>query len=237
MRQFKLIGFFLIFGIVAIYGQQVDWVKVGYEVALEGPFPTAVVFHDDTVIISWKTTGIQGNVIIELIHQNQSLAQTISSGYPVNDIPKAVKVSSALTPGKYFVRIRQGLVSGLSGQFEIRGPRSIKWVNVFHEGKKKSAKTFYSGQTLAVSWDTSHLVGQVTVILRKKSRPMIKKLQLFISKNRPYDDIPATYKIPLNVKSGNYVVVVKQRKTRCSSKPFKIKKLKLQRTPRPIKNY
>jgi hypothetical protein len=185
------------------------------------------VFHGDTVIVSWKVSAIQGNVTIGLLHQNLSLAHTIATNYPVGDIPKAVNISSSWTPGKYYVRIGQGAVSRLSNLFEIKVSRSIRWVNVFHEGRKKSKKIFYPGQTLAVSWDTSSLLGQVTVILKKKSKPFIKTLQWVISNNRPYNDLPATYKIPAKFSAGDYVVTVNQGKVRCSSKPFVIRKYKL----------
>jgi len=226
MKKFVLVFSILLLISVISFSQSIHGVKIGYEVPSEGPFPTSLVFHGDTVIIVWQTTAIAGNVRIELRRQNHTLAAVIIPIYPFDDIPKAYQIPSSISPGKYYIKVRQGNVSGNSGIFRIMPPRGIKWVNVFLEGKPYPKAGFKPGQTLAVSWDTSHLLGTVSVILKKnftKSFQMRFK-PIFISQNRPYNDIPAAFKIPMKIAAGNYTVEVKQGKVTQRSESFKILK-------------
>ena len=208
---------------VISFSQSVHGVKIGYEVPSEGPFPTSRVFHGDTVIIVWQTTAISGNVRIELRRQNHTLAAVIAPLYPFDDLPKAYQIPNSTAPGKYYIKVLQGNISGNSSLFRIMGPRGIKWVKVFLEGKPYPKKGFRIGQTIAISWDTSHLLGQVTVVLKRgKSLSPIRIKSYIISKNRPAGDIPATFKIPNKTAPGNYIVEVRQGSIKAASKPFKI---------------
>jgi hypothetical protein len=226
MKKLNFAILIFCFWLIPAFAQTIHSVKIGYEVPSEGPFPTALVFHGDTVIIVWQSTSISGNVRIELRRQTHSLAAVIVPAYPFDDIPKAYQIPSSISPGKYYIKVRQGNVSGNSGIFRIMPPRGIKWVNVFLEGKPYPKAGFKPGQTLAASWDTSHLLGTVSVILKKnftKSFQMRFK-PIFISQNRPYNDIPATFKIPMKIVAGNYTVEVKQGKVTQRSESFKILK-------------
>ncbi len=97
----KYICTFLIIILIPAIGfcQSIQNVILGYEVPSEGPFPTAKVFHGDTVIIRWQTSGITGNVRLELHHENHNLAAIIAPQYPYNDLPKAYKIPNSLAPG------------------------------------------------------------------------------------------------------------------------------------------
>ena len=223
MKKFVLVFSILLLISVISFSQSIHGVKIGYEVPSEGPFPTSLVFHGDTVIIVWQTTAIAGNVRIELRRQNHTLAAVIIPIYPFDDLPKAYQIPNSIVPGKYYIKVQQGNVAGNSSLFRIMGPRSIKWVNVFLEGKPYPQKGFRIGQTIAISWDTSHLLGQVTVVLKrgKSLRPSFGKAYI-ISKNRPAGDIPATFKIPNKFAPGTYIVEVRQGSIKGASKPFKI---------------
>ena len=223
MKKFVL-AFLISLLISAIsFSQSIHGVKIGYEVPSEGPFPTSLVFHGDTVIIVWQTTAIAGNVRIELRRKNHSLAAVIIPTYPFDDLPKAFQIPNSIAPGKYYIKVRQGNIFGNSSLFRIMGSRGIKWVNVFLEGKPYPKKGFRIGQTIAISWDTSHLLGQVTVLIKRgKSLSPIRSKPYIISKNRPAGDIPATFKIPNKTTPGNYIVEVRQGSIKAASKAFKI---------------
>ena len=189
MKKTVIVVCCFIFFIGLSYSQSINSVRVGYEAPIEGPFPTAVVFRGDTVIISWQSNGIFGNIDFEIRKTNNSYSGIIINNYPYNDLPKSYKIPSHLTSGNYVVRIKQGALFSDSNVFTIKGPRSIGWVNVFLEGKPTPPSGFTIGQTLALSWDNSNISGNGNVFLKKLTAPFTT---LTVSNNRPLSDIPAT---------------------------------------------
>ena len=196
--------------------QQIQNVTIGYEMPNEGPFPSGKVFHDDTVIIRWDKINVNGNVSIELYRQNHSLALVIAPSYPVGDLPKSWRVASTIVPGNYSIKVSQGSVSGSSPVFAVKGPRSISGVAVFLEGQP-TPSFFQAGQTISIRWN-AHLLGTVRVLLRA----VASKAFHVVSEGRPYNDIPASFKLPLKMK-GKFQVEVSQGKIKSLSKPFTVK--------------
>lgn len=218
MRKIISVLFVFCMGVVLLNGGTVQNIKIGYEGVHEGPFPATTVFKGDTTIIRWDASGMSGDIQIRLLHQNGVVAQVIAPSYPVGDIPKSYLVNHTLSPGMYFIRIHQGESWWDSYLFRIGPARSIGWVNVFLEGLP-DPPCFRTGQTIAVSWDQSNILGEVDVVLRSVANP---SKQVMISQNRPYDDIPATYLIPHNTQLGNYTVEVRQGSVIGASDPFEI---------------
>ena len=221
-RNFLLIALLAIFTGI-LHSGNIFSVKVGFETELEGPFPTAVVFWNDTVAITWKSTGISGNVQIALHRFNTSLVQVIHPQYPFNDLPATYRIPPKIAPGKYYVRVSQGKFGGgNSNYFTIKGRRFIGWVRAFLEGISTPPQGFTIGQTLAVSWQTTEIIGQVTILLKSAQAP---NQQFIISENRPYGDIPATYKLHNGILPGNFYAIVRQGTQSWRSKPFMINSL------------
>jgi hypothetical protein len=81
---------------------------------------------------------------------------------------------------------------------------------------------FTIGQTLAISWQTTEIIGQVTILLKSAQAP---NQQFIISENRPYGDIPATYKLHNGILPGNFYAIVRQGTQSWRSKPFMINSL------------
>lgn len=222
MKKTFLLTVLFIVSAVFLYPGSISSVKVGFETRDEGPSPTSVVFRGDHIAIVWRTSGIQGNVRIELCRVNNFVAQVISPQYPHNDLPKVYRIPSGIIPGKYYVKISQGRTFGKSNIFTIKKERRIAWVNVFLEGRPTPPRGFTIGQTLAISWDTTHILGKVTVKLKMARAPF---KEFVISTLRPYNDIPATYRLHNGLPAGYYHAIVMNLNKHWKSKRFKINRL------------
>ncbi len=194
-------------------------VRIGFEVPEEGPFPASTVFRGDTLMLTWKTRNISGNVLVELRRSNHSVAAVIYPRYPYNDMPGTYRIPAGLALGRYYARVSQGAVYGNSNPFIVKGRRNISRITVFLEGQPTPPGGFTTGQTLAVSWSTSDILGQISLFLIRAQAP---SQQFTISANRPSGDIPATYGLHNGINPGVFYVEIRQGTQRWRSARFNI---------------
>ncbi len=70
--------------------------------------------------INWYSTGLKGNIAIELL--SNSSAITITDRYPLNAPPFNYQVPTDLEPGNYYIKISQDSLSGQTENFVIAEP-------------------------------------------------------------------------------------------------------------------
>jgi hypothetical protein len=199
----------------SIAGQTIGNVKIGYEIDSQGPFPTSIVYQQDTLIIRWDKADLQGEVTLDVRHPNNTLVHVIAAAHPCGDIPKAFTIPASLLPGSYHIRVSQGPVSGQSAPFTVKPPRSLNSVTVFLEGQALPA-AFHPGQTVAVSWQAK-LLGKIKIVLKKGDSTQV----MVVSQSRDYNDIPATFNLPAG-SLGEHFIEVSQGSLKARSPLFRI---------------
>jgi len=178
--------------------------------------PTAGSYSQtDTLRIVWEASGITGNVKINLRKADGSGGITITESYPVNDSPYNYSLSS-VPAGDYFVKIKQGAVSGRTDVFTVTvaGGQSIS--------VSSPNNSFYTRgvNSLHIDWTSSGITGNVKVTLRKADGSG----GTVIRENVPYNSSSFEWAIPANTETGDYFVKVKQGEVFGVSRQFKILK-------------
>jgi len=75
---------------------------------------------DDRLLIQWLTTGITGNVKVNIRKEDGSGGITIDESIAYNRRQLTWAIPSNVEPGNYFVKVKQGSISGVSRVFEIK---------------------------------------------------------------------------------------------------------------------
>jgi hypothetical protein len=119
-----------------------------------------------TMRVAWTSTGVSGNVRIDLERQDGAERYVISDSVIVTGSPVNWPIPLATVEGTYRVRVSQGAISGSSGRCHIMAysPPGLAVL------QPNGGEELVMGRSYPVRWLPHHLSGNVRVELLKDGR-------------------------------------------------------------------
>jgi len=166
--------------------------------------------------IVWIASGITGNVKINLRKADGSGGSVIQASYPANKSSFSYSLAS-ITPGKYFIKIKQGKIFGKSSVFVVTDiPQPKPYIKVL----EPSGGNFIKGvNKINISWKHIGIKTSIKIELKKFDNSWGKVLLAYISPTGFYGTKLA---IPADAKAGKYYIIVKSSKVLGKSAFFTI---------------
>ena len=159
--------------------------------------------------VSWTSSGIIGTVKIKLVRSDKSGSYLIAAAAPNNGSPYYYTIPREVTPGSYFVRVKQGTVYGRCGDFSI---------GVITVGSPTAGQTYYLGEPLPVAWTSDGITGNVKILLKRADGTGVYVIAPAVS----CGGSPINYTIPGTVTPGVYFIKIKKEKAYGKSANFTI---------------
>lgn len=147
--------------------------------------------------IEWTTAGITGDVRIKLVCSDRSDKYIITYAVPHDSSPYHYLIPAEVSPGSYFIRVKQGTIYDRSADF------SIGTIDINSPG---TGQTYSLGGSICVDWTAYGITGDVKISLIRSGSPG----SYVINPAVPYNSSPYDYEIPAEVTVGNYFVKIKQ---------------------------
>jgi len=180
-----------------IWARLAGWSGNSKQINVISPTGGTVYSKGQQMIIEWTSTGITGNVKITLRKSDGSSGYTVVNSVAYNSSPYLYTLPNNIDSGSFFVKIKQGSVNGKSNNISIKGITVTSPSN---------GNSFFIGNQMPISWDSSGITGNVKITLRRTDRSGGYK----ITNSTPSSNGSYNYSIPPSVIPGNYFVKVKQ---------------------------
>jgi len=150
--------------------------------------------------IGWTTEGVSVNLKILLIRSDKSGGYLVASGIAYNSSPYGYTIPFEVTPGSYFIRVKNGSdTPGISGHFTINAP-SITVTT------PAGGETYTVGDSIPITWTALGISGNVKIGLVRSD----KSGAYLISAAVPYNASPLNYPVPPEVTPGTYFILIKK---------------------------
>jgi len=183
----------------------------------------------ESLNIEWTASGINGNVRINLRKADGSGGSVIQASYPINKSSYNYLLAS-VSPGKYFIKIKQGVVFGVSSIFDVISnsePIIPSYIKILTPSGNKD---LFTGQNVLVKWDFagSAIDSKIMIDLYKGVTKIIN-----IIPSVTINDKMLNWTIPTSLKSGKYQIkiVTKNGKVKANSSVITINKLSVVKPP------
>lgn len=173
-------------------------------ITLSAPAGGEIFYTGKQMTIAWDSRDITGDVKISLVRSDLTAAYEISpkDGTTYNNSPYYYTVQSKVIPGCHFIQVEKpDEAVGKSPGFTIRpGVSSITVI------KPMAGDTYRRGDTISIEWITSGINGDVVLALKSVSGSD----NYIIDNSAPHFSPPVKYRIDENIKTGTYVVEIRQ---------------------------
>ena len=201
-----------------------------YSASISVSKPNGGTFTESSSLqIVWIANGITGNVKINLRKSDGSGGAVIQTSYPANKLSYSYSLAS-VTPGKYFIKIKQGVVFGVSSIFDVISnsePIIPSYIKILTPSGNKD---LFTGQNVLVKWDFagSAIDSKIMIDLYKGVTKIIN-----IIPSVTINDKMLNWTIPTSLKSGKYQIkiVTKNGKVKANSSVITINKLSVVKPP------
>ncbi len=149
----------------------------GSSIVITNPMETGAFSIRGDMTIEWTTSGISGDVRVEMIEYEGSNQYTIRSSTPYNSSPLTYNIPDSVIPGTYRIKISQGGQIGFSGRIGILEyvPPGV-YIREPHGGEERII-----GTNLSIIWGTPHLSLDVKIELLRRGR----KIGTILSRRAP----------------------------------------------------
>lgn len=167
--------------------------KIKQYIIVTSPKKGKVYFTSGSLPIAWKTFGVFGKLEIHLRKHDDSGGVRLIGGIIAGGTTAYSHPLGYITPGQYFVRIKQTgtTVKGKSGVFWVRAPMKkppkIRTI-IFTEPKEGARIPCYLTGVMA-KWKSSGLSGDVIISIHRKNGSWFE----IISKDHPIESGAFTY--------------------------------------------
>ena len=124
-------------------------------ISVTEPPPTAVFRARKNMRIAWTSSGISGDVRLELEKYGTAELYLVAAAHPYNGSPLDYLVPDAVPEGSYRVKISQRAMTGYSGWIGI-----LPWVKPsLSLVAPNGGETLIQGGTFAITWNAENLDG------------------------------------------------------------------------------
>jgi hypothetical protein len=134
-------------------------------IAVSSPMETGAYMVRGTtpITIAWTSSGITGNVRVDLERWDAAGSYPISASHPYDGSPLSYLVPDGVAAGTYRVKVSQGTVIGYSGRIGILAYEepSLRLV------KPNGGEVLTHGDAYDIDWDAHNLDGHVRIDLLK----------------------------------------------------------------------
>jgi len=111
--------------------------------------------------VSWTSSGITGNVKITLRKSDGSGGYTIIGAIAHDTGTYNYTIPGEVTAGTYFVKVKQGIINGITDNFTISSGSSITLTG------PTGGQSYSTGCQIPINWTSSGITGNVKITLRK----------------------------------------------------------------------
>lgn len=135
-------------------------------IVITNPMETGAFSIRGDMTIEWTTSGISGDVRVEMVEYEGTNQYTIRSSTPYNSSPLVWPIPDSVVPGTYRIKISQGSLISFSGRIGILEyvPPGVH-ISEPHGGEERIA-----GTNLTIIWGTPHLTQNVKIELLRHGR-------------------------------------------------------------------
>ena len=170
------------------------------DIQVNAPTAGDIFYKGRQISIAWTTEGVTGDIKILLIRSDKSGGYLVASDIPYNSSPYDYTIPPEVSPGSYFVRVKNdNAAPGDSGVFTI----STASITVT---TPSGGETYSTGDSIPIAWTTAGITGNVKIGLVRSDRSG----GYLVTPGTPYDNSPFAYTIPAGVSPGTYFIVVKK---------------------------
>lgn len=135
----------------------------GSSIVISNPMETGAYSIRGDLTIEWTTSGISGDVRVEMVEYEGSNQYTIRSSTPFNSSPLTYNIPDSVVPGTYRIKISQGSLVAFSGRIGIlEYVRPGVYIREPNGGEEKII-----GTNLTIIWGTPHLTNDVKIELMR----------------------------------------------------------------------
>lgn len=145
--------------------------------------------------INWTTQAMLGNVKIYLKKVDLTASYTVHTGIAHNASPYTYTIPTAVSPGYYFIRVKQDTKYGDSGKF---------YIGTITVTSPTAVSTYHPGNPITVAWTSSGIVNTVKILLNKTDGTYSYTFDAVAL----YDSSPRGFNIPAGAPAGTYTVKV-----------------------------
>jgi hypothetical protein len=158
----------------------------------------------ESLKIEWKTSGVSGNIKIVLRKADGSGGIVIKENYPTNKLLYSYPLSK-VPSGKYFIKIKQGVVFGVSSIFDVLEKSKPVLPSYIRILAPSGNEDLFTGQKVFIKWayGGSDIDSKIIIDLYQGATKIINIIPFVTISDKMFD-----WSIPTSLKSGKYQIKI-----------------------------